>query len=48
MILRERLPLSPPLQRLYERIYFDKYDLVSALEPHDTYKDLTVDVKQFI
>ena len=34
-ILRDRLIFSVPLQKLYEKIYFEQWDLVSAMRPYD-------------
>jgi hypothetical protein len=34
--------LSTPLQRLYERCFFDSYDLAAACKPHDAFRDETV------
>lgn len=48
MILRERLQLSSPMQRLYERVYFDRYDLAHALVPFDNFHDETVHMKAFV
>jgi hypothetical protein len=39
MILRDRLKTSTPLQKLYERVFFDDYDLASNCLMFDNYKD---------
>ena len=39
MILRERLKEVMPLQKLYERVFFDDYDLATACRQFDSFKD---------
>ena len=36
-----------PLQRLYERVYFDKFTLENCFIPFDAFNDGTVGLKQF-
>jgi hypothetical protein len=45
--LRERLRVIVPLQKLYEKIFFDDYDLASVCRPHDMYSDLTLKKSHF-
>jgi hypothetical protein len=37
--LRERLRVIVPLQKLYEKVFFDDYDLVAACRAYDSYGD---------
>jgi len=39
ILLRERLKNVTPLQQLYERVFFDDYDLAAACRPYDSFKD---------
>lgn len=39
VLLRERLKGCGPLQKLYERVFFDDYDLAGACIQFDVYKD---------
>jgi hypothetical protein len=39
MLLRERLKTVKSLQQLYERVFFDEYDLAAACRPFDSFKD---------
>ena len=41
-ILKERLIFSVPLQKLYEKVFFDRFDLIAACKPHDNYGDETI------
>ena len=36
-----------PLQKLYEKIYFDGFDLKAACKPFDNYEDETVTAVNF-
>ncbi len=47
MILREKLMFCVPMQRLYERVYFDKLTLENCFMPLDAFNDGTVTLKQF-
>ncbi|TNV74030.1 hypothetical protein FGO68_gene14997 [Halteria grandinella] len=47
MILRERLRVIVPLQKLYEKIFFDDYDLSVVCRPHDMYSDQTLKKSHF-
>ena len=40
--LRERLRWCNPLQKLYERVFFDGYNLASACQQFDNYGDSTI------
>ena len=46
-ILKARLKYSQPLQRLYERIYFDDFNLVQYCEKYDKRNDSTMAKKDF-
>ena len=46
-ILRDRLVFSVPLQKLYEKIYFEDWDLVKAVSPYDRLRDGTVTEDDF-
>ena len=41
-ILKERLIFSVPLQKLYEKVFFERYDLIAACKTHDNYEDETI------
>ena len=45
--LRERLQLSVPLQKLYERMYFDSWSPVEELAKYDNFQDDTVPAEDF-
>ena len=45
--LRERLQLSVPLQKLYERMYFDSWSPVEELAKYDKFQDDTVPAEDF-
>lgn len=47
LILRDRLKSNTPLQKLYEAVYFDDYNLFKALYKQDIQNDGTVPVKEF-
>jgi hypothetical protein len=40
--LKERLKACMPLQKLYERVFFDGYNLAEACIKYDNYGDLTI------
>jgi hypothetical protein len=40
--LRERLRWCTPLQKLYERVFFDGYDLAGACKQFDNFEDATI------
>jgi len=42
VMLRDRLKSCNPLQKLYERVFFDEYDLAASCRQFDQYKDLTI------
>ena len=42
LILRERLQFSVPLQKLYEMVVYERFDLKKACKPFDNYDDETV------
>ena len=46
-MLRERLVLSVPLQKLYEKVFFDFFDLKEACRKHDNFEDETVTQMDF-
>ena len=46
-ILHERLVWSVPLQKLYERIYFDDYDLAKDCLKFDKLPDFTISAEYF-
>lgn len=46
-ILKEKLKFCTPLQKLYEKIFFDDLDLGAELAKFDIYSDGTVSVKDF-
>ena len=39
--------MNTPLQKLYEKVYFDNYNLSEALQGFDVYQDGTVAMKDF-
>eukprot|EP00347_Sterkiella_histriomuscorum_P022899 403336739 len=47
IILKERLKYNTPLQKLYEKVYFDDFNLEIALRPFDNFHDFTVSMKDF-
>ncbi|CDW73821.1 UNKNOWN [Stylonychia lemnae] len=47
LILRDRLKSNTPLQKLFEAVYFDDYDLFKALYQQDIQNDGTVGQKEF-
>ena len=48
-ILRDRLLYNVPLQKLYEAVYFDSFDIIKTLKPCDNADlgDLTVSASVF-
>lgn len=40
--LRERLKACAPLQKLYERVFFDDYNLAEACQKYDNFHDQTI------
>ena len=48
MILRDKLIFSIPMQRLYERVYFDNFNLEKCLAGSDSYNDGSVGVRDFV
>jgi len=48
MILRDKLVFSVPLQRLYERVYFDNVILENCFKPYDAFNDGSIGLKQFV
>jgi hypothetical protein len=48
MILRDKLIFSMPMQRLYERVFFDQITLENCFKSFDTFNDGSVSLKQFI
>ena len=45
--MRDRLLYNVPLQKLYEAVYFDGFDIIKALKKYDEYNDKTVSASKF-